>query len=338
MSYVSKFVEYISFPRDANGAIIWTSCDALPGLAFWAFSSYILLRFIAKSFQPRGVRIAGSTFLITGASSGIGEALAKQIVKRGGKVALVARNMDALTKLQNELNSAFPGSTLVFQADCSKPEDVDRFSEQVKQKLDIPHVIVNCAGAGRWRYLYEMDGEEIKSCMDAPFFAAALVSRAFLPGLLERRSGSIVNVQSPAGWAPWGGSTAYACTRFALRGLSYSLRSDLVGTGVNVQEVLLTETTSNYFTVNADSHERLPKIAALIGTLTPAEAASSVIKSIESGAFLTAYPLRLSLLMSLYGYIPSIIDRAIWFTGWTVEKSKNNERQQIQSQQHKKQK
>jgi len=98
-----------------------------------------------------------------------------------------------------------------------------------------PDIVVNCAGAGTWRFLSESTVDELRGNFAAPFMAAMWTSRAVLPAMVARRSGLILNVQSPAAYGPWGGATGYVAGRWALRGLSQALQADLQGTGVYVQ-------------------------------------------------------------------------------------------------------
>jgi uncharacterized protein len=73
-------------------------------------------------------------------------------------------------------------------------------------------------GAGRWKFLWEMEASEIRSCFDAPPLAAALLTKAFLRDMVERNTGAIVQVMSPAALVPFPGANAYNMARFALRG------------------------------------------------------------------------------------------------------------------------
>ncbi|KJE96107.1 hypothetical protein CAOG_06476 [Capsaspora owczarzaki ATCC 30864] len=326
MELMQTVLEWLRLPRSvADGSIEWCSSAAIPGILLWSLGAWHVLRFLKRSIiGPRGIRVRSSLFLITGASSGIGEALARDLVARGARVILVARNATLLGKVASEMNAQHGAGQVVahtIAADCSNPADVDRLVNTCITTIGVPEAIVNCAGAGRWRYLHEMSAEEVKGCMDAPYFAAALVTRGFLPVFLERNAGTFVNIQSPAGYAPWSGSTGYACTRFALRGLCEALRADLHNTGINVQEVILAETASNYFSTNDNSLERIPKIAALFGVLTVTDAAGYVVRAILSGEPVTCYNWRLAAAMYVHSWAPGLINASIRLTGWSIHKA-----------------
>lgn len=104
-------------------------------------------------------------------------------------------------------------------------------------------------------------------CVPAPALAAAFASRAFTHPATTMAAlprAMIVNIQSPAGIAAFGGATGYVMARWALHGLSEALRADYHQTGLRVVEVILGETQSNYFEANPGSHERIPRLGRLI--------------------------------------------------------------------------
>ena len=112
--------------------------------------------------------------------------------------------------------------------------------------------------------------------MGAPFLAAANVTAVFLGGMVERGSGVLLHVGSPASFQPWPGAVAYASARFALRGLHEALRVDLEGTGVSTCHVLFGEVTSSYFENNPGSREHIPTVARIIPKMTPEQCAATL--------------------------------------------------------------
>lgn len=145
-----------------------------------------------------------------------------------------------------------------------------------------------------------------------PYLAAFRLCRAFMPGMLSRRSGMILNVNSPASLMPWSGSTGYAASRWALRGLSEALRADLHGTGLRVCEVVLGETSSNYFEANPRSHERLPSLAKLLPVLTPEKAAKHIVKAVRQNRKTLTAPFILSVNLFFLWLMPGLI-KSIWW-------------------------
>jgi uncharacterized protein len=117
--------------------------------------------------------------------------------------------------------------------------------------------------------------------LQAPYLAAFFLTRAFLAAMIARGSGRIVNVNSPAAFSPWPGSTGYAATRWALRGFNEALRVDLDGMGVGVTHVIAGEVESGYWQHNPGTRERLPTVSRYFGALTPDDVARSIVRAVE---------------------------------------------------------
>jgi short-subunit dehydrogenase len=144
--------------------------------------------------------------VITGASSGIGAATALVAARRRARaVVLLARSGSALERLAAEVR-ALGVEALAEPVYLSEPLAAER-AAAVRERLGTPDVLVNNAGAGRYPFVEETDPREALEMIAAPYFAAFNATRAFLPGMLERRSGHVVNVTSAAAYAPWPGAT-----------------------------------------------------------------------------------------------------------------------------------
>ena len=182
------------------------------------------------------MQIAGHKIVVTGASRGIGLSTAQALARAGGRVALVARSPEI-----EEVAAAIVangGQARGYIADLGNAADVEEMAHRVVADFGPPDIVVNNAGAGRWLFVEETPADEVVAMMAVPYFAAFYVTRAFLPEMLERGSGYIVNINSPAAWTPWPGATGYTAARFAMRGFSQALRLDLRGTGVQLLEIV----------------------------------------------------------------------------------------------------
>lgn len=261
------------------------------------------------------MKVKGSIVLITGASSGIGAATAKAMARTGGRVVLLARTRAALEKVAADI-SASNGEAKAYQIDLTDAEAVARVATTITAQIGTPDILINNAGAGRWLFLEETSPAEAVQMMAAPYFAAFYVTRAFLPDMLRRGSGHIVNVTSPASRIVWPGATAYTAARWAMRGFTEALRSELRGSGVRVTLAVLGKVSSPYWEHNPGSEERLPKIARLVPTLTPEQAAMSIVHAVDRDAREIVTPFMLRLIYMQHAVFPRLVEWMMNSTGW----------------------
>jgi short-subunit dehydrogenase len=261
------------------------------------------------------MHIKDSLVLITGASSGIGAAAASAVAAAGGKPILVARTRPALEALAAEIRAA-GGQAWAYAADLSDPVEVARVTIQIVRDVGLPDIIINSAGAGRWLFVDETSAEEAAQMMAAPYFTAFYTTRAFLPAMLQRGSGHIVNINSPVSRFVWPGAAGYAAARWALRGFTEALRADLHGTGLRVTAVVPGLVVSHYFDHNPGALERVPKIARLVPNLTPEQTAAGILWAIEHNRREHVMPLMLRLFYLLHSLAPWPIEALLLSTGW----------------------
>ncbi len=255
--------------------------------------------------------------VVTGASSGIGAATALALARRRVRaVALVARGAEALERVAADVR-ALGVDALPCPADLTDAGAVERARRTIEESLGAPDVLVNNAGAGRWLYVEETPPEEAVQMMAAPYFAAFYATRAFLPGMLARGSGHVVNVTSPAGYAAWPGATGYVAARWAMRGFTEALRADLRGAGVGVTLFTPGRVASAYFEHNPGAEARIPGIARLFRTLTPEEAAEALVRGIERGTPEVLTPPLLKLTVWFQRLWPGAVSALLARTGAT---------------------
>ena len=201
--------------------------------------------------------------LITGASSGVGAAAAKRFVRRGAKVLMVARSAEKLAALAGEIGYG----AIACPCDAADGEAVSVLREKILAEHGVPDVIVNSAGAGAWKTVQDTSPKEAVQMMQAPYFAAFNITQAFLPGMLERGTGILIHINSPACIAAWPKSAGYAAARAALFGLHRALSQDLVGTGVESCHVIFGEIDSEYFETNNVDRSDVPWLGKIVPTL-----------------------------------------------------------------------
>ncbi|MFI6290697.1 SDR family NAD(P)-dependent oxidoreductase [Nonomuraea sp. NPDC050790] len=247
------------------------------------------------------MELRGKVVLVTGASSGIGAETAREFARAGARLVLTSRNEVRLHALATEL-----GKSHVFPADLGDPAAVTAMAEHVKAAVGVPDVIVNNAGAGLWLFADETSPERFRELAAVPFLAAGYVSTAFARDMVRRGSGRIVVVNSPASRIAWPGAFGYTAARWGLRGLVAALRADLHGTGVGVTEIIPGKVSSDYFANNPGSEERIPRVADLIPTVTPAQVARALVNAVRRDRGRTSLPVMMRLMLGAAWASPTV--------------------------------
>ncbi|MCJ7533468.1 MAG: SDR family oxidoreductase [Anaerolineales bacterium] len=183
--------------------------------------------------------------LITGGSSGIGLALAKQLAERGARLALMARRQWKLNEAIASLEISHPGPAgwhLAVSADVSDALQVGQAVERVINTLGVPDLVINSAGVAHPGYVEELSLDIFRWMMEVNYFGTLHVIKALLPSMIERGSGHIVNISSIAGFIGVFGYTAYGASKYALRGFTDVLRLELKPKGIDVSIVFPPDT------------------------------------------------------------------------------------------------
>jgi short-subunit dehydrogenase len=212
------------------------------------------------------VSLVDGTVLVTGATGGIGQAIARALRARGADLILTGRRTDLLEPLASEL-----GGTAV-PCDLSVREEVARLAEAAAQ-VDV--LIANAALPASG-VLTELTPDEIDRMLEVNLRAPVALARLLAPGMIERRRGHMVFISSLAGKAASPASSIYSATKFGLRGFALGLREDLRPHGVGVSIVLpgfIRE--AGMF---AEAQVELPR---MVGTRSPEDVAAGVLRAID---------------------------------------------------------
>jgi short-subunit dehydrogenase len=214
------------------------------------------------------MEIRGRRALLTGASGGIGNAIARTLHAHGASLLLSGRRTDVLEALANELGEP----TKVVQADLSTREGVTALSSAAR---DVDILVANAALPGSGR-LDDFSPEEIDRTIDVNLRAPMQLARELAPAMAQRGSGHLVFISSMSGKLPAGGGSIYSATKFGLRGFAASLRDELHGTGVGVS--LISPGFVSEAGLFAETGIKLP---AYVRLRSPKQVADAVIKGIE---------------------------------------------------------
>lgn len=167
------------------------------------------------------------TVLVTGASRGIGRSIAQLFARAGDRVALSARSVDDLESLANEIGGRS------VPCDVTSADDVDRMAQEVVRWAGgPPDVVVAAAGVFTLAPVGDTAEEDLEANLAVNLAGTIRVARAFLPGMLERGTGTVVAVGSVAGRKAFPGNAAYSASKFGLRGFHEVLLEEIRGTGV----------------------------------------------------------------------------------------------------------
>ena len=171
-----------------------------------------------------------SVWFITGCSTGFGRELAKHLLENGYRVAVTARSSEKV----RDLVAINPENALDISLDITNKGQVADAVSKAEEHFGRIDVLVNNAGFGYFGAIEESDEAEVRSMFETNFWGLAEMTRAVLPGMRERRSGTIVNVSSIGGFVGFPGVGFYNATKFAVNGFSESLRKELEPLGIKV--------------------------------------------------------------------------------------------------------
>jgi len=242
--------------------------------------------------QRTGNRLLTGNVLLTGASGGIGQAIARAVAGRGATVVLSARRVEVLEPLAAELGGR------VIACDLARRDEVQRLAAEAGE-VDV--LIANAALPASGE-LTELTQEQIDRMLEVNLRAPIALARALAPAMVARGAGHMVFISSLAGKAASPASSIYSATKFGLRGFALGLRADLAPHGVGVSTVLpgFIRDAGMF----AEAGVTLPRG---VGTRAPGEVAEAVIRAIESDrAELDVAPLALRVGAAFSGLAPGL--------------------------------
>lgn len=178
-------------------------------------------------------KLTGKTAVVTGASSGIGAAVAEHLSSEGANVVLAARRKDKLDEVLSKMN----GNAIAVVTDMTKKSEVDTLAEKAVEAFDGIDIYVNNAGAMLASRLQDGRTDDWDQMIDVNIKGVLYGINSALPGMLERSAGHIVNVASISGQEVNKVSAVYSATKFAVRALSMSMEKELARTGVRVTNI-----------------------------------------------------------------------------------------------------
>lgn len=239
-------------------------------------------------------------WFVTGASSGFGRSLAEEIIARGERLVATARDPKSL----EELVALAPDRVHAVRLDVTKPDQIRAAVSDAMQKFGQVDVLVNNAGYSMVGAVEETSEEELRNAMETMFFGPAALTRAFLPSMRTRKSGTIVQITSVGGITTGAGFSAYCAVKHALEGFSETMSLEVAPFGVRVLIVEPGAFRTKLFGDAFRSMPAMPEYAASAGAMRkwaeenagkqpgdPAKAAKAIVDAVEAGAPTLRLPL-----------------------------------------------
>jgi short-subunit dehydrogenase len=241
------------------------------------------------------VNLGGRTALVTGASGGLGQAIARGLAARGASLILTGRRAEALEELAEELRAC----TVV--CDLADRDDVERLAMDAGDA----DVLVANAGVPASGFIGQVSVEQIDRAVDVNLRAPLLLARLLADGMAARGGGHIVFVNSMSGKTGTAGQSLYCASKFGLRGYAQGIREDLRPQGIGVSSVF-----PGFIRDAGMFHDSGAKLPPYVGTKTPAHVARAVVRAIEHDrSEIDVAPLGLRVGAAIQGLAPELAAR-----------------------------
>jgi 3-dehydrosphinganine reductase len=256
----------------------------------------------------------GKTLYITGGSSGIGLATAKQLAALGAEIILFARTRERLDAAAVEIKKKRlrEGQKVCpVQVDVGDHENVRRVMAEAVQEFGAPDLLVNCAGRAYPHYFEEIGYEQFDRTMKTNIYGMWNTTSALVPAM-KKRGGHIVNVSSMAGFIGIFGYTAYCASKFGVIGFSEALRSELKNYGIGVSVLCPPDTdTPGFAAENVTKPEETKEASKGAKLMSPNEVARQLIAGIKKGEKMIIPGFDGKLTWRLKRFLPALVDAVL---------------------------
>jgi short-subunit dehydrogenase len=250
--------------------------------------------------------LSGLRVLVTGASQGIGKAIAFQAAMRVMRVIAAARNVELLSQLRDEVRAN--GQTVeIVQADVASPEGRDAMVQAAKEKFGGLDVLINNAGIGATGHFAESSPDVLRSIMETNFFGTVETTRAFLPLLREGKTPAVVNVSSILGRRAIPGRSLYSASKFAVEGWTQAIRAEFARFGIDVITVNpgLTQTNFSQNMLEKSAKQSLDHRRGM----TPDQVAKATLDALAAGKRVVNLTFLGKALLFANRFAPGLVDR-----------------------------
>jgi len=262
-------------------------------------------------------KLSGKVAVVTGASMGIGEAIAKLFAMQGATVVLLSRDQGRAEAARARIGYA--EKTLALACDVRKSEEIDRVISTTMQRFGRIDIWVNNAGHGILDSVAQVDLQKCRDTFETNFFGALVAMQAVVPVMHKQKSGSIINISSVAGHIPLPFHAIYSATKFALNAIGKAARVELKSDGIHVMTVcpgyVQTDFSANVLRGNDQKRVR----PASVRGITAERVANAVLRGYEKNKREVVVPWTMHPVIKLYQIFPGILE---WSMGRNVKAAK----------------
>ena len=265
--------------------------------------------------------IAGKVVIVTGASSGIGEATAREFARAGAITVLAARRAERLERLQKEIEE-MGGTALAVPTDVTDPDQITNLVQTTLSRFGRIDVLANIAGWALYNWLEELSFEELRRMFDVNVIGLAELTRQVIPTMQRQRSGFILNMSSYASRISVPPITMYASTKYAVEGLTDGLRRCLLPWGITVIRIHPSSVSGTEFNQRVVREGGVEYRSVPIGRISRERLARHIVGLIEKPRRALFISRVYEVLVLLNRLFPEIVD---WFTSTWVRLKRKKE-------------
>ena len=265
--------------------------------------------------------IDGKVAIVTGASSGIGEATARELARAGAITVLAARRVDRLKRLQKEIEK-MGGEAFVVPTDLTDPDQITNLVQTTVSTYGRIDILANIAGWALYHWLEEMSYDDLRQAFDVNVIGLAELTRQVIPVMKRQRSGFIFNMSSYASRVSVPPLTLYASTKYAVEGLTDGLRRALLPWGITVIRIHPSSVTGTEFNQRVVREGGLKYTPLPIGRISRERLARHIVKLIEEPRRALFMSRVYEVLVVLNRFFPDLVDS--FMAMWVRRKQKND--------------
>jgi len=264
-------------------------------------------------YLPRNMKLKDKIVIITGASSGIGKALAAEFAKRGANLVLGARQYVTLCEIAQDIEKQHTIKAVAVACDVTVEEDCAQLIKQAITTFGRIDILINNAGISMRALFKDVDLQVLKSLMDVNFWGTVYCTKYALPEILKTQ-GSIVGVSSIAGYKGLPGRAGYSASKYAMNGFLDALRVENLKTGVHIMVACPGFTASNIRNTALDKNNNLQGESTLEENkmMTSGEVAAIIVNGVENRSRTLIMTTQGKLTVFLSKFLPAFLDKMVY--------------------------